>query len=83
MGLKKEIIPLKNWIIVGIIEAIFIAISLGLWDYFKGEELYYFRYIVQGVLFAFIMSFMFFKYKIVEEKEEKNASRFWYITRRI
>ena len=68
MSLKREKIPLKTRIIAGAIEAIVLAVGLGLWDYYSGEELQHGRYVFQGVGFALLMSWMF-RYKVVNEKK--------------
>ena len=65
--MKKEKIPLKTRMIIGTLEALVLAFALGLWGYFKGDELNYWKYIFQAVGFGFLMSWMF-KYKIVKEK---------------
>ncbi|WP_223034531.1 hypothetical protein [Hanstruepera marina] len=68
MNYKREKIPLKARIIVGIIQAIALTVGIGLWDYFKGDELQYGRYVFQGVGFPLLMSWMF-RYKVVKEKK--------------
>lgn len=68
MVLKREKIPLKIRIIVGVIQAVALAVALGLWDYYSGEELQYGRYVFQGIIFSLLMSWMF-RYKVVEEKK--------------
>lgn len=66
--MKIEKLPLKTKVILGVIEALVMVIGLALWDYYKGDELQYLKYIFQGVLFALLMSWMF-KYKIVKENK--------------
>lgn len=68
MSLKREKISLKIRIVVGVIQAVALAVTLGLWDYYSGEELQNGRYIFQGIMFSLLMSWMF-RYKVVNERK--------------
>ncbi|WP_250436439.1 hypothetical protein [Hanstruepera flava] len=68
MNYRREKIPLKTRIIVGIIQTIVLAVGIGLWDYFKGDDLQYWRYAFQGIGFSLLMSWMF-RYEVVKEKK--------------
>jgi hypothetical protein len=67
--MKTEKISLKTRVIFGTIYAIILMVGRGLWDYFKGDPLNYGKYVMFGVGGSLFFSWLFFRYKIVQDKK--------------
>ncbi len=71
MKLKTKMKPWKSNLILGLVSGIFNGLGLFLWDYFKKEPLIWWKYILQAIVFGFLMAFIF-RFKVTKEKENKS-----------
>jgi len=66
LNYKREKIPLKSRILVGVSAAILNGGGLAFWDYFSEEPLHFQRYVFQGVVMGLFFLFLF-RNKVIKE----------------